>query len=120
MHRALAAICILSVAACASREEQQQEKMQASLSRWANHSIAEYALNYGPPTANFEMGAGRRAFQWQITGQTAGAAIPINGMLIYRAPQQTSCMVSFVASTTSKAPTLADWMIGEWSWQGNC
>jgi hypothetical protein len=106
----------LLLTACATRQEELNKQMDT----WLGHPIAEYALRFGPPLGTFEMGNGRRAFQWQSNGQTPGVAVPINGMMIYRPPQQTSCMISFVASTSAASPSLSDWIIREWSYQGNC
>jgi hypothetical protein len=33
---------------------------------------------------------------------------------------QESCMVSLVASSSKTAPTLSDWIIESWRWNGNC
>jgi len=114
-----------ALGSCASPQQQRQEQLKQTMDTWLGHSIADYALRFGPPLSSFDMGNGRRAFQWQATGQTPGVAVPISGMLIYRAPQQTSCMVSFVASNkwgTAVAPSsaLPDWIIEQWSYQGNC
>lgn len=111
----VAAACLL-LASCASR----QEELQKTMDSWVGRPISEYALRFGPPASNFDMGTGRRAFQWQAFGLTPGVAAPIGGMMVYRAPQQTSCMVSLVASTSAKAPTLADWTIEQWTYQGTC
>jgi hypothetical protein len=96
------------------------QKMQSALQPYVGRSIADFALDHGPPTNTIEMGGNERGFQWQITGQSAGAVVPVSGMLVAVPPQQRTCLVSFVASTTKPSPTLSDWIVESWRWNGAC
>ena len=95
-----------------------QERLRAALDSWIGNPVSNYALRFGPPTSSFEIGA-KRAFQWRVTGQTSGLGVPVGNMIVYRT-RQTTCLVSFVASTTNPTPTLADWIIETWQYQGAC
>jgi hypothetical protein len=64
------------------------------------------------------MGANKKGFQWVITGQTAGAVVPLSGMLITVPPRQQTCMVSLIASSNKTSPTLSDWTIESYEWSG--
>jgi hypothetical protein len=55
-----------------------------------------------------------------ITGQTAPAAVPINGMLVTVPPRQQTCIVSLVANANKPSPALSDWIIENWKWSGDC
>jgi hypothetical protein len=106
------------VAGCA--QQQQTKKMETALTPYVARSIADFALDHGPPTGTIDMGAGKRGFQWVITGQSAGAVVPISGMLATVPPQQQVCTVSLVASTAKPTPSLSDWIIESWRWNGAC
>lgn len=98
-----------------------EEELKKNLDSWIGQPVAAVALNAGPPQSSFDIGPNKRAFQWQTFGQTPGMAMPINGMMVYRAPQQTVCNVSFIASSMSgSASTLADWRIEGWNYNGHC
>lgn len=107
----------LLVASCGPTR---QQELQQTFDTWIGHPVSDYALRFGPPNSSFDLGPKQRAFQWQLTGQTPGIAAPIGGMMVYRPPQQTVCMVSFSASADKSAPTLADWVIYSWQYQGVC
>ena len=98
----------------------QNQKMQDALHPYVGSSIADFALDHGPPTNTIDMGGTKRGFQWQITGQSAGAVVPVSGMLVAVPPQQRMCLISFVASTTKPSPTFSDWIIESWRWNGAC
>lgn len=98
----------------------QNQKMQSALDRYVGRSIADFALDRGPPTNTIDMGANKRGFQWQITGQSAGAVVPVSGMLVAVPPRLQTCIVSFAASTTKPSPALSDWIIESWRWNGAC
>jgi hypothetical protein len=99
---------------------QQQRKMDSSLAPYVSRSIADFALDHGPPTSTIDMGASRRGFQWVVTGQTAGAFVPVSGMLVTVPPEQRKCTVSLIASTNKPSPSLANWIIESWRWNGDC
>jgi len=64
--------------------------------------VSALALNYGPPTAQFDAGNGRMAFQWEHhgMGQTPGMATRVGPTVLYNAPQAyaTMCRVSIIAA----------------------
>jgi hypothetical protein len=95
-----------------------QERLRIALDSWIGSPVSNYALRFGPPTSSFEIGL-KRAFQWRVTGQTSGLGVPIGNIIVYRS-SQTTCLISFVASTKTPTPTLADWTIETWQYQGTC
>jgi hypothetical protein len=98
----------------------QAKRNEAILAPYVGKSIADYALDRGPPTNTIDMGANKRGFQWVLTGQSPGAIVPLNGALIAVPARQQTCMISFVASTTKPSPALSDWIIESWHWNGDC
>jgi hypothetical protein len=56
--------------------------MDGALTPHVGKTVADYALDRGPPTNTIDMGANKRGFQSQLTGQTAGAVVPVSGMLV--------------------------------------
>ena len=119
-----AAIFFLGLSACllfgGCAQQSQANKMEAALTPYVGRSIAEYVLDHGAPTTTLDMGTNKRAFQWQITGQSPGAIIPIGGSLVAVPPRQQTCMVSLIASTTKPSPLMSDWVIESWRWNGAC
>lgn len=95
-------------------------RMQTSLDQYVGRPISDVILDRGPPTSTFDMGPNKRAFQWALTGQTAGAVVPISGVLVTVPPRTQNCMVSFVASANKSGPTISDWMVESWRWNGAC
>jgi hypothetical protein len=98
----------------------QASKMDGALTPYVGRPIADYVLDRGPPTNTIDMGANKRGFQWQLTRQTAGALVPISGLVVTVPPGQQQCTVSLIASTTKKSPALSDWIIESWRWNGEC
>jgi hypothetical protein len=119
LNALLLAACLLPSHVCAEEHgAPRQDRVKAVLDTWIGSPVSNYALKFGPPTSSFAMGA-KRAFQWRVTAQTSGLAIPIGNMIVYRT-RTTTCLVSFVASATTPTPTLADWIIETWQYQGAC
>jgi hypothetical protein len=56
-------------------QQEQSNKMAAKLNPYVGRSVADVALEHGPPTNTIDMGANKRGFQWQYTGQSAGAVV---------------------------------------------
>jgi hypothetical protein len=104
----------------AMQELQQKTKMESALTPYVGRSIADFMIDRGPSTSTIDLGPNKRAFQWKITGQTAGAVVPLSGMLVTVPPQQQTCTVSLIASTTKKSPAMSDWIIESWRWNGEC
>jgi hypothetical protein len=104
----------------AQMELQQKTKMESALTSYVGRSIADFMIDRGPSTSTIDLGDNKRAFQWKITGQTAGAVVPLSGMLVTVPPQQQTCTVSLIASTTKKSPAMSDWIIDSWRWNGEC
>jgi hypothetical protein len=112
-------LCLLS-GCVADQQAIQATKMRDALTPYIGRSIADYVVDRGPPTTTVDLGGNKRAFQWQISGQTAGAVVPISGALIAVPPRQQTCMVSLVASARKQSPALSDWIIEDWRWNGAC
>jgi hypothetical protein len=55
-----------------------------------------------------------------LTGQGAGAVVPMSGAMIVVPPRELVCTVTLRATTTAKAPELKDRIITGGSWQGSC
>jgi hypothetical protein len=94
--------------------------MDGALTPYVGRTVADFVLDRGPPTNTIDMGPNKRGFQWLVTAQTAGAVVPVSGMLVTVPPRQQSCSVSLIASTTKKSPALSDWIIESWRWNGEC
>jgi hypothetical protein len=94
--------------------------MDVLLNPYVGKSIADVALAHGPPTTTIDMGPARRGFQWTKTAQTAGAVVPLGGTLVAVPPRQQSCMISFVANSSKQTPSMSDWIIESWQWNGAC
>lgn len=109
-----------ALAGCMTDQEKQHEKMKTSLDPFVGQSIAAYVASKGPPQAVIDLGPNQKMFQWLFTGESPAFAIPINGIVIARGPQRLECRVSFQAVTDRPAPTLADWRISNYQWNGVC
>ena len=94
--------------------------MDTALSPFVGKSIADFALAHGPPKDTINMGPNKRGFQWVITGQSAGAVVPVGGALVAVPPRQQTCMVSLVANSIKPSSVLSDWIIESWQWSGAC
>ena len=94
--------------------------MESALRSYVGRSVAEFALEHGPPRSSVSMGTNRRGFEWGMTGQAAPSTmtLPMTGFPVSQ--PQLSCTVSLVAATTKPSPELSDWTIESWHWNGNC
>jgi hypothetical protein len=94
--------------------------MTRSLNSYVGKSVADVALDRGPPINTIDMGPNRRGFEWQITTETPEVAKPAPGSNIAATvpASQETCLVSFVASTTKSSPSLSDWIIESSQWKG--
>jgi hypothetical protein len=108
-------ICVLSPGCVADHQAADQAaRMDGALTPYVGRTIADYVLDRGPATNTIDMGANKRGFQWHLTEQTAGAVVPLSGMLVAVPPGQKSCTVALVASATKPSPALSDWVIESW------
>lgn len=114
MRVACQIVACLALTACQTEQAALKERMDT----WIGRPIAEYAIRNGTPASTFPVGTAKMAFEWRFTSQTPGLAVPFNGMMIYRAPEQTLCRTVLVASTTKAHPTPADWIIESWHYSG--
>ena len=96
------------------------QKMEKALNPYIGKSIADYALDRGPPTNSIDMGGNKRGFQWVMTRQSPAALVPLSGALIAVPSHEQICSVSLVASTLKPSPALSDWIIESWRWNGDC
>src|SRR5258708_7389779 len=94
-----ASTCCLLIG-CATEQQRQATKMERNLAAYVGRSVADVALDHGPPTETIDMGSDKRGFQWRKTAQTAGVAVPVGGSLVTLPPEQQTCTVSFVATTS--------------------
>ena len=94
--------------------------MTRSLNSYVGKSVADVALDRGPPINTIDLGPNKRGFEWQITTETPEVAKPAPGSNIAATvpPSQQICLVSFVASTTNSSPSLSDWIIESSQWKG--
>jgi hypothetical protein len=100
--------------------DRKQGRMEQALSRYVGRPVSEYILDRGPPTSTFEIGPGKKGFQWRIAGQTVGAVVPVSGMLVAVPPKEETCMVSLIASARKPFPAMSDWIVESWRWNGAC
>jgi hypothetical protein len=72
------------------------------------------------PANEFPMGlhAVRAAQLGSVAGRSK--AVPLGGLLVTVPPEQQTCTVSFVATTSKGSPALSDWIIESWRWIGAC
>jgi hypothetical protein len=116
------AASLLLLNGCAELEAQkQQQKMQNALSQWIGRSIADYVAVKGAPQLDFDVGKGKKSFQWVLTGQApAAGAVLSSGIVVARPAQTLTCRVTFTAVAEKPAPTFADWRIETYQWGGDC
>ena len=105
---------------CASETQQRTAAMEAKLNPLIGHSIADAVIGHGPPTSQIDLGANKRLFQWQGTTNTPGAVLPIGGALVAVPSQQKNCIISLIAVSTKPSPSLLDWIVESYSWNGVC
>jgi hypothetical protein len=108
------------LAGCASTQQQQADKMSAVLSPYIGQPIANPIAAKGPPTNTFDLSPGKKMFQWQLTQQSASAVVPIGGSFVAVPSQTMVCTVSFTASTNKANPSLSDWIVESYTWNGAC
>jgi hypothetical protein len=111
---------LFALVGCQSSQVTQQQKMTTALKALVGHSIAEVALKRGAPHEEFDVGNDRRAFQWKLTGQSPAAVAPLMNTAVISQPTQISCTFSFIASANKPHPTLDDWKIEDYRWNGAC
>jgi hypothetical protein len=110
-----AALCIVLAGCQAARKQQLEDQLNSYL----GHPVSEVALRLGPPDTEFDSGSGKRSFQWEKTGKTPGAIVPIGGSLIVAGPQRRECRISVVAAASKSNPGLGDWIVERWTYAGN-
>jgi len=125
IHLSCALGLVFLLAACSwqqavQQHQEQQSRMTRSLNAYVGKSVADVALDRGPPTSTIDMGPGKRGFEWEIATEAPEAAKPAPGSFIAStAPaSQQICVVSFVAGTTKPSPSLSDWIIESTQWKG--
>jgi hypothetical protein len=118
--RAFLAVMAGAVAVGGCAAQIQAKRNESILAPYIGKSIADYALDRGPPTNTIDMGSNKRGFQWVITGQSPGAIVPLSGALVAVPSHQLTCTISFVASTNKSSPALSDWIIESYRWNGDC
>ena len=110
---------VLALIVAAGCGRMRAQKINETLNSYIGRSVSDLALRLGPPTTDFASGNGRHAFQWETASQGPGAVVPLGSALIAVPPQKRQCRVSVVASTSKSNPTLGDWIIEHYEWNGN-
>jgi hypothetical protein len=110
--------CALKQAA--DEHQERQSRMTASVNAYIGKSVADVALDRGPPTSTIDLGANKRGFQWEITTERPERSVPAPGspIAVTLPPSEETCLVSFVASTSNPSPSLSDWIIESSQWKG--
>src|SRR6478752_7372091 len=89
------ACLMLSLSGCATLRSTNNE-----LDSYVGRSVSEVAGKLGPPTTKFDLGDGRRSFDWENYG---------------------GCNYSVIANTrTPGSPSLADWKVESWQQTAGC
>ena len=89
------ACLMLSLSGCATLRSTNNE-----LDSYVGRSVSEVAGKLGPPTTKFDLGDGRRSFDWENYG---------------------GCNYSVIANTrTPGSPSLADWKVESWQQTAAC
>lgn len=102
------------------QREQQQSKMSADLNQFIGRSIADYVIVKGPPSSATDLSPTKRLFRWVFTGQSVGGVVPVGGAIVAVPSRQLQCTVSFVANASKPNPSLQDWAVESYSWDGAC
>lgn len=128
MRRVLAVIIAAAcVSGCQQMEidraaQQRIDRMKVFLEPFVGKTVADYALAFGPPQTSFDVSPGKKAFQWETISHSVGMAmlLPGTSMIVSRGPEEQSCRISFVAASTKTNPSLGNWVIEHYRWQGFC
>lgn len=102
------------------QHEQQQSKMTAALDTVIGRPISDYVIAKGPPASTTDISPTKRLFRWVFTGQSVGGVVPVGGAIVAIPSRQLQCSVSFVANTSKSKPSLQDWTVESYSWEGSC
>jgi hypothetical protein len=124
----LRAIICVFLTSCAVKEaidhhKEQESRMAKSVNAYIGRSVADVAVDRGPPTNVVDVGSSKRDFQWEIMTERPERPMPAPGSGIAATvpPGQETCLVSFVASSANPSPSLSDWIIESGQWKGvNC
>ena len=111
--------CALKQAA--DQHKERQSRMTATVNAYIGRSVADVALDRGPPTSTIDMGANKRGFAWETATETPARAMPapgVSGIAVALPPGEETCLVSVIASTTNPSPSLSDWIIESSQWKG--
>jgi hypothetical protein len=109
----------VGLVACATPESQ-QARMKRLLDGAVGHSVAEYVAYKGYPTDSVDLSKTEKSFRWVMRATGNGAVVPIGGSFIVAPPRELVCTVILRAYSDAQNPTLADWKIMGWDWNGNC
>ncbi len=94
--------------------------MSADLNQFIGRSIADYVIVKGPPSSATDLSPTKRLFRWVFTGQSVGGVVPVGGAIVAVPSRQLQCTVSFVANASKPNPSLQDWAVESYSWDGAC
>jgi hypothetical protein len=102
------------------QHREQQTRMASALAGYVGKSVADLALDRGPPTNAIDLGANKRSFEWEVVTEAPEVAVPAPGSRIgaTAAGIEQTCLVSVVAWATKESPSLSDWIIESSKWKG--
>ena len=119
----IAMAAALPLLGCVTDHDASVAKAKQALDSYIGQPVSNIAINLGPPNGSFDVGNGQRAFQWLRTGsyQTGGSAMPIGRMVVFEPSQtvQTSCRISFIATSPKGGQQLSDWIVTTWRYVGD-
>jgi hypothetical protein len=100
--------------------QEQQGRMTRSLNAYVGRSVADVALERGPPTNTIDLGPKKRGFEWQFAAARPEMAMPApaSGVAATLPPGEEMCSVSLVASNATSSPSLSDWIVESAQWKG--
>jgi hypothetical protein len=87
--------------------QEQRSRMTKALDDLVGQSVADFVAERGDPTSSVKLGEGESAFRWVLTGQGAGAVVPMSGAMIVVSPRELVCTVTLRATRTAKTKLAA-------------
>ncbi len=100
--------------------QQAQERMNLTLSSWVGRNVAEFAIQYGRPTDFVKISNNVAVFRWTTYSQTAGAVVPIGGIMAVVPSRSLACNVRLTAASKVGSNELRVWTIQRYQFDGYC
>lgn len=123
-HRAWVCVVVIAFALALSACGVVKDRLERNLNGYVGKPISEAMLTFGPPTSQYDIAPGQKAFQWDQRGSfaTPGTAARVYGTLIVNPPREvaTRCLITFVAVSTGGAPQdMSSWLIQRWQYNAS-